>query len=539
MSKLTDNLHKLASYRRQYGLGTALYYAKNQILHGSADDYPRWLKRHAVPEEELAAQRATHFEREPLISVVVPLYKTPIKYLNALVESFQAQTYPNWELCLSNGSGATSDDELTSRLAELTAADQRIRVVASENPLGISENTNKALAIVTGEYIGFADHDDLLTPSTLYEYVKLINERPDAQLIYSDEDKVDASGRRYFKPHFKPDFNPDMLRSTNYICHFTVISRQLYETVGGLDPDCDGSQDYDFILRCAEQTDKVCHIPKILYHWRVHGESTAEKPEHKLYAFESGVRALDAHYARLGINAKAEILKHEGFTYYGHYRTRYALQGEPVVSVIHTEGRSAAECNREAEQAGGDYLLFLSGEVSSLEPGTQDELLAFCQRDDIGVAGAKIYDPDGRVSHAGIILGVGENGLDEQFRQFRREDPGYFGRAIMAQNISAVTADCLMVSADRFRRVGGFGDYDDPALRGADLCLRLSEQGYRHVFVPYAEAHGSVSAKRKALEADQKEIEKFRKTWLQDESYEDPCYNPNLTHSRAVYKFDS
>lgn len=539
MSKLTDNLHKLARYRRQYGLGTALYYAMNQILYGSADDYPRWLKRHAVTESELVAQRATHFEREPLISVVIPLYKTPVKYLDALVESFQAQTYSKWELCLSNGSGTTSEDELTTRLAELTAADSRIRVVTSERPLGISENTNQALAIATGEYIGFADHDDQLAPNALYEYVQFINEHPEAQLIYCDEDKVDASGRRYFKPHFKPDFNPDMLRSTNYICHFTVVSRQMYEAVGGLDPELDGSQDYDFILRCTEQTDKICHIPKILYHWRVHGESTAEKPEHKLYAFEAGGRALNQHYERLGIAAKAEVLVHDGVTYWGHYRTRYALEGEPTVSVIRTAGRSAADCNREAEQAGGDYLLFLSGEITSMEPGTQDELLAYCRRDDIGVAGAKIYDPDDRVSHAGIILGVGENGWDEQFRQFRREDPGYFGRAIMAQNISAVTADCLMVSADRFREAGGFGDYDDPALRGADLCLRLSGQGYRHVFVPYAEAHGSVPGKKDGSGTDRKEIEKFQKKWLQDESYEDPCYNPNLTHTGAIYKFDS
>ena len=251
----------------------------------------------------------------PKFSILVPLYNTPVNYLEALVESVLSQTYQNFELCFSDGSGKGNAPELKKYLAELLTREDnilradngisvkpdRIRLYTSDEPLDISTNTNKAFSVATGDYIAFMDHDDLLTPDALYEFYKAIKGNPEAEFFYSDEDKTDSKGNQYFEPHFKPDYDPALLCSTNYICHFVAVKRSLYERVGGLNPEYNGAQDYDFVLRCTENTDteKIVHVKKILYHWRFHNASTAKNVHSKDYAFDAGLKALEAHYGRM------------------------------------------------------------------------------------------------------------------------------------------------------------------------------------------------------------------------------------------------
>ena len=248
--------------------------------------YQKWIVRHLPGPKELERQRREKFDFQPKISIVIPLYKTQEKYLKELLESIKGQTYSNWELCLSDGSGL--DSPLKEVLKELEYSDSRIKVISSKEPLKIAENTNAAIEIATGDYIVFADHDDILSIDALYECAKCINENPKVDMIYSDEDKVSMDGQTYFEPHFKPDLNVDLLCSVNYFCHLVVVKRQLLEQAGNLNGEYNGAQDYDFVLRCVEKTDAVYHIPKILYHWRAHMDSTAENPESKRYAFEAG-----------------------------------------------------------------------------------------------------------------------------------------------------------------------------------------------------------------------------------------------------------
>ena len=280
--------------------------------------YQKWIVRHLPGSKELEKQRRTKFEYQPKISIVVPLYKTPEKYLRQLVDTVKAQTYPNWELCLSDGSGA--DSPIRKLLDSLASSDERIKVIFHEKPLQISENTNAGIEAATGDYIAFADHDDELTPHALFQCVKALNENRDIRILYSDEDKMSMDGHKFFQPHFKPDYNPDLLCTVNYICHLFVVDREIISQVGMLRKEFDGAQDYDFIFRCVEtvKPEQIYHIPRILYHWRCHEDSTAENPESKTYAFEAGKRAIEEHYKRTGINA--EVLQGE---FLGLYRTRF------------------------------------------------------------------------------------------------------------------------------------------------------------------------------------------------------------------------
>ena len=298
--------------------------------------YQTWLKENRVTKKELNQQRKTVFQENIKFSLVVPLYKTDKYLLKALVDSVLAQTYSNWELCLSDGSGA--DSPIRSILEEYQKKDPRIKVVFNEKQLQISDNTNAAIGIATGNYIAFADHDDTLAEEAFYQMAKEISQHPEAELIYSDEDIIDIRGNRLF-PHFKPDFNPDYLCCVNYICHLVVVKRTLLDRTGLLRPEYDGSQDFDFLLRCTEHTDseKIRHIPKILYHWRSHEGSTAGNPDDKPYAVIAGEKALAGHYERMGIKAEVE--------YTGCpvvFRTRFVIEGDPKVSILipnkdHTE----------------------------------------------------------------------------------------------------------------------------------------------------------------------------------------------------------
>ena len=550
--------------------------------------YQKWIRHHLPDRNELEKQKKTSFGYRPKISFVVPLYKTPEKYLRRLTESFQEQTYSNWELCFSDGSGAQSP--LTELLKELTAKDNRIKYVSHEESLQISENTNSAIEIATGDFIAFADHDDELTPNALFECVKAINEKPQTLVIYTDEDKMSMDGHKFFQPHFKPDYNPDLLCTVNYICHLFVVSRKVIEKVGGLRSEFDGAQDYDFVLRCVEavKDEEICHIPKILYHWRCHEDSTAENPESKLYAFEAGRRAVQAHYERTGIHA--EVFKGE---YLGLYRTKFIRDHDPLISIIipnkdhiddlkrcmeSIEQKStyknyeyiivennstdsatfeyykkleaenpkvrmvywdgvfnySAINNYGASFAKGEYLLLLNNDTEIINPDCLEELLGYCMRKDVGAVGARLYYEDDTIQHAGVVIGFG--GIAGHcFVQQKRGTTGYCHRIICAQDYSAVTAACMMVKKSAFDAVGGLSEELAVAFNDIDFCMKLRKAEYLIVYNPYAELYHYESKSRGLEDTPEKvarfnkEIATFEKKWPDILKKGDPYYNPNLT----------
>ena len=271
--KLKNN--RVFEYYQRYGLKNFIKHSVKKILCLEQKEYQRYRKDTMLSSEELRNQREKNFEYMPKISIVVPIYRTPEKYLYHMIESVCCQTYQNWELCLSDGSG--EDFELRKIVGEYCKKDNRIKVTNSNRSLRIAENTNRAIELSTGEYIAFMDHDDMLAEDALFRCVEYLNNSKDTDIIYTDEDKVSNDGKNFFQPHFKPDFNKDLLLSMNYICHFVVVKRDVLLRVGGLRAEYDGAQDYDFLLRCITVTDKIAHIPYVLYHWRVHDNSTAKE----------------------------------------------------------------------------------------------------------------------------------------------------------------------------------------------------------------------------------------------------------------------
>ena len=289
--------------------------------------YDVWFREQQPSKEDLDKQREYKFEYSPLISVVVPTYNTPKKFLCEMIDSVLDQTYSNWELCIADGQSQNKDT--LKILKEYARKDKRIKVDFLDKNYGISGNTNKCLEMVKGEYIGLFDHDDLLTCDALFEVVKIINSEEKPDFIYSDEDKVDEKNTRFFEPHFKPDFSPDTLRSYNYITHFSVFSKELLEKTGNFNKDCDGSQDYDIILRMTEKANKIIHIPKVLYHWRTHMNSVALNPDSKKYAYEAAKRAISYHLDRVGLEGTVRDGK-----FIGGYKVDYFIKGNPLISII-------------------------------------------------------------------------------------------------------------------------------------------------------------------------------------------------------------
>lgn len=587
-------LGKGARYLQQYGWKSFLKRSREKILElrSAQSGYEAYRKAVSPAEAELKAQRQETFEYQPLFSIVVPLYKTPENYLKQLVQSVKAQTYGNWELCLSDGSGA--DSPLQDYLKKLQSQDSRIKNIYSGEQLRISQNTNAALQQAAGDFIVFADHDDLLAEDALYECAKAVNEHPAAELIYSDEDKVSMNGKRYFQPHFKSDYNPDLLCSMNYFCHLVAVKRTLAEKAGYLNPEFDGAQDYDFVLRCVEQTEQIYHIPKVLYHWRAHADSTAENPESKRYAFEAGKRAVQAHYDRMGI--PAEVTEGE---YPGLYRTIYQWKEQPLVSVlipnkdhikdlgqciqsiedkstyrnleyviiennseepetfayykkleaenkkvrvVYFEGEFnySAINNFGAKAARGEYLLLLNNDTEIINPDCIWQMLGYCMREDVGIVGARLYYPDQTVQHAGVIIGYG--GIaGHAFIGFGRAENGYFSRIICAQDYSAVTAACMMTKKAIFEQVGGLTEELKVAFNDIDYCMKVREAGKLVVYNPYAELYHYESKSRGLEDSPEKkeryyrEMEYFVKKWRKIMQEGDPYYNPNLTLSKADF----
>jgi glycosyltransferase involved in cell wall biosynthesis len=572
---MKEKIKKIDSYIKAYGIGKTVGLLYEKATHKDQKDYERWLERHKITEAIREVQKETVFDKQPCFSIVVPLYKTQEKYLKELVESIKGQTYSNWELCLSDGSGG--DSPLKEILKELEHSDSRIKVISSKESLQIAENTNAAIDIATGDYIVFADHDDILSVDALYECTKCINENQEVDMIYSDEDKVSMDGQTYFEPHFKPDLNMDLLCSVNYFCHLVVVKRQLLEQAGKLNGEYNGAQDYDFVLRCVEKTDAVYHIPKILYHWRAHMDSTAENPESKRYAFEAGRRAIQKHYERIGLK-DAYV---EETAYPGTYRTRYKYADKPKVSIIIDEitkkellGKTLqsikandypdyeviiVDCTekkeiekfvekyqdkrirvkrgekiwtaakRKNEGAGcaeGEYLIFLAGNAEYADKEGISELVSVAMRSDVGVVGTRSYYKNGTVEHAGCVIGM--NGTaGSLFEHTLRGENGYFSHIVTQMQYSAVAGACMMVKKDIFEKVNGFDEDYKGELGKVDLCLKIRNKHMSVVYNPYVK----VMRWSNELRNNENDEKLFKKQWAEILEKDDPYYNKNLSLS--------
>lgn len=591
-------LKKLKPYNIQKGLRYLKHYGPIEFwirlcerMEPEEVPYGPWFEKHKPSAEELERQRKKKWKNPPLISVAVPAYRTPPGFLEQMILSVKEQTYPHWELCIVNAS--RGEDGMEQVLGRYAGGDERIRVKNLEENLGIAGNTNEALEMARGEFVGLLDHDDLLAPQALFRIAEALTADPQADAVYTDEDKVTTDLSEHFQPHFKPDFNLDLLRSNNYITHFFVVRTRLASEAGGFRKEFDGAQDYDFIFRCTEEAKKVLHVPEVLYHWRTHKASTADNPASKMYAFEAGKRAIEAHLARCGQEGTVSLRKDLGF-----YRVEYPVQGEPLVSILipnrdqketlekclnsiwekstyknyeilivennssspeifnyyreiekrpgvriltWKEGFNYSAINNFGEKsAAGDYLLFLNNDVEVINPGWIEELLGNCQRKEVGIVGAKLYYPDDTIQHAGTVIGIG--GIaGHAFLNMPRSRTGYLHKASLQMDLSAVTAACMMMKRQVFKQLGGFEERLSVAFNDVDLCLRTVQAGYLVVYNPEVELYHYESKSRGAEDSEEKvrrfqeEIEFMRCRWMDLLKKGDPYYNRNLTLSKWNY----
>lgn len=553
--------------------------------------YGPWYEAYVPDESELEKQRKHRFTYEPLISVAVPAFCTPETFLIQMVESLLAQTYSNWELCIANGS--PEDTVMKGVLEQYMKKDSRIRVSELTENKGIAGNTNAALEMAEGEFVGLLDHDDLLAPNALYEVVRALEADRELDAVYTDEDKVTTELDEHFQPHLKPDFNLDLLRSNNYICHFFVVKRSVVKKAGGFRQEFDGAQDHDFIFRCVEIARKVGHIPEILYHWRTHKASTADNPASKMYAFDAGKRAIEAHLERTGTEGVVTHTPDLGF-----FRVKYPVQGNPLVSIIipnKDEKETLKDCiesirkkteyenyeiiivennstteeifqyykelsqdprirllrwkkefnysainNYGVSHARGEYLLFLNNDVKIITPGWIKEMLGVCQRPEVGAVGVKLIYPDNTIQHAGCVIGIG--GIaGHMFVDMPANRTGYLHKASILQDMSAVTAACMMMKRTAFEEAGGFTEKLSVAFNDVDLCLKVRKNKKLIVYDPYVELYHMESKTRGAEDSTEKvrrfqeEIEYMRCQWIDILKNGDPYYNKNLSLTKWNY----
>lgn len=591
-----ENIRKGIRYLKHYGFQEFLIRLSEKNEESKEVSYMEWFQRHRISREELEKQKRTKFqvEKEPLISVLVPTYETPELFLKQMVESVLEQSYRNWELCIADATPVSDGENSSVEKIVKSYADNRIKYQHLRTNLGIAENTNEALKMALGDYMGFLDHDDLLEPNALFEVVGAIT--AGADFVYTDEDKVVEDLSEYYAPHFKPDFSIDLLRSNNYITHFTVVKRELVETVGAFRKEFDGAQDYDFVLRCTEQAKNIVHIPKVLYHWRMHQNSTAANQESKRYAFDAGQRAVQAHLDRLQVQAIVESTEFLGF-----YRVRYQVVGEPLVSIIIPNKDNVdsldlclksiskstyknyeviiVENNSEEKEtfayydtlsgniqvvtwesngvfnyssinnygarfAKGEFLVLLNNDIEILTEDWLEEMVSTCQRKEVGIVGARLFYPDDTIQHAGIVVGIGGHArgvASNMFVGLRKVKDGYLHKTVIQLNYSAVTAACLMVKRSAFDEVEGLTETLAVAFNDVDFCLKVREKGYLVCYNPYVVAYHYESKSRGAEDSEEKkkrfhgEIDYMREHWNKILKEGDPYYNINLSRVKNDY----
>lgn len=574
-----------------HGLAQWLYdgYARDPAPQDSGA-YEAWSVLYDAPSEarlRQARERMEQFSRHPRFSVLVPTYNTDPEWLRRCIDSVRAQSYPHWELCIADD--ASTQPQVTRILDEYAARDPRIRVVVRESNGHISATSNSALELAGGDYVVLLDHDDELHPLALHEVAEALDRHPEWRLVYSDEDKIDAEGRRY-DPYMKPDWNYDLFLSHNCISHLGVYQRDLLEEVGGFREGFEGSQDWDLALRCIErlEPEQIGHIPKVLYHWRAIPGSTALAPEEKDYAHRAGLRAVNEHLERVRADAVAEAIPGRR----GNFRIRYGLppQAPKVSLVIPTRDRVdllrrcvdsilhattyanyeivivdnqseedatlqylrriqddprvrvlaydkpfnySALNNYAVAHTQGELIGLVNNDIELITPDWLEEMAGHAMRPEIGAVGAMLYYPNDTIQHAGVILGVHGVAAHAYCGQ-PRGSIGHMGRATLAQSMSAVTAACLLVRRDVFDEVGGLNEDLRVAFNDIDFCLRVRAAGYRNLWTPFAELYHHESATRGYEDSPEKqkrflgEVKFMTSTWKR-ELAGDPAYSPNFT----------
>ncbi|MGL9913711.1 glycosyl transferase, group 2 family protein [Enterococcus sp. DIV0784] len=586
VTRLWIKAKKGFKYMAKNGISHTIQRAKIEKLRNQAS-YPNWLARNEVLDIEAMTQEIATFHYQPKISIAMPVYNVEEKWLRLCIDSILNQVYTNWELCMADD--ASTDPNVKKILTEYQQLDERIRVVFREQNGHISEATNSALAIATGEFVALLDNDDELAINAFYEVVKVLNENPELDLIYSDEDKIDMDGNRS-DPAFKPDWSPDLLLGTNYISHLGVYRRSILEEIGGFRKGYEGSQDYDLVLRFTEKTTKerITHIPKVLYYWRMLPTSTAVDQGSKGYAFEAGLRAVQDALVRRGINGHATHGAANGL-----YDVYYDIESEKLVSIIiptkngykdvqrcvssiiekttyqnyeiimadngstdpkmhelyaefeqQLPGRFFVKSidipfnfstinNRAAKKAHGEYLLFLNNDTEVITENWLTLMVSFAQQERIGCVGAKLLYPNNTVQHAGVILGLGGVAGHGHYG-YPHGDLGYFGRLAINVNYSAVTAACLLMKKADFDAVGGFEEAFTVAFNDVDLCLKVQALGRDNVWLHEAELYHFESQTRGYDDKGKKKKRFEQEKVMMEEKWgplieNDPFYNPNLT----------
>ena len=594
---LKNNLEKVSYYLKRYGVVATSKKVLKRAFHIKEDrktnqeQYRIWLENNKLTEEMLEEQRKTKFKHEPTISVVVPMYNTEKVFFKELIESLKNQTYSKWELCLADGS------EVPNELLKDYIDDDRIKYSFLNSNLGISENTNKAIEMATGDFIGFLDHDDLLSQDALYEVVKAINEEKNVDFIYTDEDKIDENKER-FEPYFKPDFSPETLECNNYITHFVVVKKALLKEVGMLNSKFNGAQDFDFVLRATEKAENIVHIPKVLYHWRVHRGSTANVADAKPYAFEAGIKVVEEHLKRM--NKAGDVQNGQDIP--GIYRINYKVIGNPKVSIL-IPNRDNVKLLKEAvssileltsysnyeiviiengstdketfkyydlikdktnvkilkfdedtdefnysklinlgvKNVDGEFVLQLNNDIKIISKDWLDIMVGYSQQKEIGAVGGRLYYEDKTIQHAGIIVGL--SGIaGNMLVNLPYGERAYFGRESATRNVAAVTGACLLCRRELYEEVGYMDEeLFKVAFNDVDFCLKLMEKGYRNVYVPYVELYHYESKTRgyeyskEKEERFNRESDNFKSKWKEILEKGDPYYNINFTRETCNY----
>ncbi len=591
-SALFKKFSKLYQAWRERGTRGFIHfvYARLEARFRKRLTYQQWMARQRWSPAQIARarQEIAEWEFRPKFSVILPVYNVEEQWLKKAIESVIYQIYPDWELCIADDASTAS--HIKPLLTYYSNLDSRIKVVFREENGNIVAASNSALELATGDYIALLDHDDELAIAALYENAKLINQHPDADFIYSDEDKINTAGKRT-DPFFKPDWSPDYFHACMYTCHLGVYRTRLIREIGGFRPGFDGSQDYDLVLRVVEKTRNIYHIPKILYHWRVIPASVTSSHEAKPWAYEAARRALEEMVTRSPYPGRVEAGPREGF-----FRVRREILGNPRISIVIPSGGATLktptgticlleQCIRSirdrstyrnfeivlvdgydvpdlvldvvkgndlklvrcadpfnfsqrinlgAQAATGDILLLLNDDVEVLTPDWLESMLEFAQQAEIGAVGAKLFFADGRIQHVGVMVLNGNAG--HAFREAEGDHPGYFLSNLVNRNYLVITAACLMMRRQVFFELGGMDETFPLNYNDVDLCLKAHQAGYRNVVTPYAQLVHYESVSR-APGLRPKEWEYLNTKWkgyFESLQYCDPYYNPNLTAHNGV-----
>ena len=589
------NIKKFFNLVKQNGIKKSILDTKN-ILMGRVNinketAYQKWIKENEPNEEELEEQRNTKFNINPKISILVPLFDTPVEFFSELVQSLIDQTYTNWELCLADGSKIQNP-----KFMDIIEKDSRIKYKFIGENKNISGNTNECLTLATGDFVALLDHDDLLPVFSLYEIVKTININSNVEFIYTDEDKIMKTKENRVDPYFKPDFSPDTLRANNYITHFSIFRKDIMDKLGEERSKYDGAQDYDLILRMSEIAKNIVHIPKVLYHWRIHPNSTAEMPDAKPYAYEAGRQAIADHIERLGLKGNVEFGETPGV-----YQVQYDVIGSPKVcilipnkdaidilktcinsilelttyenfEIVIIENNSQKEetfefykslennkkikvvyydkkgynyagiINYGVKNCDGEYVCQLNNDTKLITPNWIEKMLGFAQREDVGAVGGRLYYPDGSIQHAGIVVGI--CGLAaNMLTGLPKDRHGYFAKESLIQNMSAITGALLFTRRDIYEKVGYMDEENFAvAFNDVDFCLKIRELGKLIVYNPFVEFWHYESKTRgyedtpEKKERFDKESNNFKTKWKDFIKNGDPYYNINLRDDTAQYE---